>query len=223
LENNSQFYIPEIDKYNILSIGCGPCPDLMAFEFMRQKLKPINYYGIDINKYWEPIHGKIKEYSQKIKNFNVQFEYKDVNALNNFIKQTDINIFVLQYFFSFFYIHGNPKDVSPFMDKLIEYLSISFKKNKSIFIIINDTNTNNLGRDIYPSMLIEEIGKIFKGTYREYYFDHKLKNDRQKVGTKHIDYILRHSPFGITKRYKYCNNIDGCKSYQMIIELTGLK
>lgn len=50
--------LAEIEHYSIFSIGCGACPDLMAFELYLQRNAPgktLEYRGIDKNPLWESI------------------------------------------------------------------------------------------------------------------------------------------------------------------------
>ena len=47
----------DLNKYpvfDILSIGCGAAPDLMAFDWLKQ-CRPILYHGIDIGSKWDEI------------------------------------------------------------------------------------------------------------------------------------------------------------------------
>ena len=49
--------LEEINDYHVLSIGCGGCPDLMAFErYCHEKSydKSVSYIGIDVNEKWKP-------------------------------------------------------------------------------------------------------------------------------------------------------------------------
>src|ERR1035437_5671138 len=65
-----QEQIKDIDKIKIMSIGCGPCCDIFAFDtlFKNKNLKiPIEYYGYDTNNIWSDVHEKIKE----IKDLNI--------------------------------------------------------------------------------------------------------------------------------------------------------
>ena len=58
--------LTKINSYRIFSIGCGACPDLMAFELYLQKNnldKTIEYRGIDKNPLWKPVHNKIQNYA----------------------------------------------------------------------------------------------------------------------------------------------------------------
>ena len=58
--------LAEIEHYSIFSIGCGACPDLMAFELYLQRNAPgktLEYRGIDKNPLWESIHNQVLQYT----------------------------------------------------------------------------------------------------------------------------------------------------------------
>ena len=49
----------DMRTYKILSLGCGGCSDLIAFDTFAAD-KNIAYIGIDINKLWEHVHNFIQ-------------------------------------------------------------------------------------------------------------------------------------------------------------------
>ena len=67
-------------QYQILSLGCGNAPDLMAFDALRFTYgnKNFSYRGYDISDCWQTIHRKIIDYSARYPNATVQFEISDV-------------------------------------------------------------------------------------------------------------------------------------------------
>lgn len=80
-------------QYQILSLGCGNAPDLMAFDALRFTYgnKNFSYRGYDISDCWQTIHRKIIDYSAIYPNATVQFEISDVfdglvvNNIYNFL------------------------------------------------------------------------------------------------------------------------------------------
>ena len=57
--------IKDLEYYHIISIGCGACPDLMAFEIYCHEnrfQKEISYIGVDVNIKWKSIHDIINQY-----------------------------------------------------------------------------------------------------------------------------------------------------------------
>ena len=78
-------------QYQILSLGCGNAPDLMAFDALRFTYgnKNFSYRGYDISDCWQTIHRKIIDYSARYPNATVQFEISDVFdglVINNIYK-----------------------------------------------------------------------------------------------------------------------------------------
>jgi hypothetical protein len=69
--------LEKYSAFNILSIGCGAAPDLMAFEQLK-KGKIIRYHGIDAEPKWDEIHGFISQKTESIRNINVCFETRDI-------------------------------------------------------------------------------------------------------------------------------------------------
>ena len=57
--------LQKYSEFNILSIGCGAAPDLMAFEQIADT-KKVLYHGIDIEPKWKEIHDFIMHETQKI-------------------------------------------------------------------------------------------------------------------------------------------------------------
>lgn len=104
----------EIEDYNVLSIGCGSCPDLMALERYCDEPgseKTIEYTGIDMNKRWTMIHNEIKRHpSDIIQRSN--FSYRD--AVTGLFPIIDTNVVVLQYFISHLYNNGQIANVNFF-------------------------------------------------------------------------------------------------------------
>ena len=91
--------------YHVLSLGCGGCADLMAYDYLYQNKyiqAPISYYGIDINNLWAPIHDDIEQYCLS---HSIRFDkdYIDVFARVKETDLADINIIVMSYLISSLY------------------------------------------------------------------------------------------------------------------------
>ena len=88
-------------QYQILSLGCGNAPDLMAFDALRFTYgnKNFSYRGYDISDCWQTIHRKIIDYSAIYPNATVQFEISDVfdGLVVNNIYKFSYNIVVINY------------------------------------------------------------------------------------------------------------------------------
>lgn len=206
----------EIDNYKILSIGCGACPDLMAFEKYcteTSNLKRIQYTGIDINKRWSDIHEKIKRYRSKAIT-KTEIDYS--NAVTESIKTNNVNVVVLQYVISYLYNSGGAAQINTLFNKIRDSI-VTYRKEEPIVILINDVNSINLGRDLFLSLLDSLKAENHHGYYNQFYFDYNIKNEAQRYGWKHVsNNILFQLPEGFRETYK---SWEVCSSAQLMIEV----
>ena len=208
--------LERIENYHVLSIGCGGCPDLMAFErYCHEKSydKTVSYLGIDINKKWKSIHEKIKEYkTQTIR--KTRFSYIDAVAEDYNI--SDANVIVLQYVISHFYNTGQIGKIESFFEKLVQNIIMRRQQGKPLVILINDVNSNHRGRD-YFKMLVKKLNDAgLKESSQGYYFDYNIQNDFQRYGFKHeSNRILYKIPSDFTIYQPW----EVCSSAQLLIEV----
>lgn len=210
--------INKINKYHVMSIGCGGCPDLMAFESYiidNGLSKSISYFGIDINELWKPIHDKIKSYQSKIIT-KARFKYVDAIRYFNDNIVASTNVLVLQYVISHFYNTDQIDEIDKFYDDLIENIVLHKDQGKPFVIIINDVNSNNRGRDFFLDLCKKLANADLHGTYSQYYFDYRIKNDYQRYGTCHKSTsVLYTVPDKLSKYEPW----ETCSSAQLLIEL----
>lgn len=210
--------ISSIQKYHIMSMGCGACPDLMAFErYVKEtdENKTISYIGVDKNKLWKPVHTLINSYRNDIVK-KTRFIYEDAIEFfdENMINST--NVLVLQYVISHFYNTGQINEIDDFFDNLIK--SIVYHKDNGIpfVIIINDVNSNNRGRDFFVDFCSKLSDSELHVTYQKYYFDYYIQNDYQRYGERHdSNRILFEIPDGFEQYEPWTR----CSSAQLIIEV----
>lgn len=209
--------LKKIDNYHIMSIGCGGCPDLMAFEsYLEEKKlsKSISYIRIDINKIWVPIHDQIKRCSSK----NIKTRFKYVDAIEFFNENTveATNVLVLQYVISHFYNTNQINKIQKFFEDLVNNIVLHKESSKPLIIIINDVNSNNRGRDYFIDLCEKLKNKNLKGAYTKFYFDYNIHNDYQRYGVKHNrNNILYTIPDKINKYEPWRK----CSSAQLLIEI----
>lgn len=58
-------FLSTFESINMMSIGCGGCPDLMAMEMLLYDsgiTVPVSYKGYDINSLWLPVHNRVRRY-----------------------------------------------------------------------------------------------------------------------------------------------------------------
>lgn len=132
LQNSSA--LTQLQNYRIFSIGCGACPDLMAFEAYLRKNnlhKTIEYRGIDKNPLWEPVHDQVRDYlTDEITYVNLATE--DVFTFLEEFSVGDINVLVLQYIISALYVSVGASVI----DKLFDLIIDSIVKYKRILSLL---------------------------------------------------------------------------------------
>lgn len=206
-----------IGRFNIFSIGCGACPDLVAIENFCEKQnfkKKIYYYGIDMNTRWNPIHDVVEKYAIG-KNWQVEYNYQEANKVLKKYNFKNYNILILQYVISHF-LNTGKVSTNDFFDNLIKSV-IQHMPPKSI-IIINDVNSYNRGRNsLY--LIFEKLEKAgIKYSRQEKYFDFRLKSDGQRIGSPYISSDVLHYSTSIDFNDKYSPWLN-CTSFQLIIKL----
>lgn len=210
--------IRKIKKYHIMSIGCGGCPDLMAFEEYINDTgeeKTISYFGVDKNELWRPIHDEIDKYRNSIIK-KTQFKYEDAIPYFNEHSIAATNVLMLQYIISHFYNTDQIEIIDDFYDNLIKSIIKHKDAGTPFVIIINDVNSNNRGRDFFIDLCKKLAGSDLKGTYSQYYFNYRIQNEHQRYGTMHTHNGLL---FDIPDKLSKYQPWRECSSAQMLIEL----
>ncbi len=209
--------LKRIDNYHVLSLGCGACPDLMAFEqFCHEQSaeKTVQYVGIDVNERWKSIHERITGYrTQTLK--KSQFRYYDV--VTDDITINGANVVILQYIISHFYNTGQISQINEFFEKLIEEIVRHKQEDTPFVILINDVNSNNRGRDCFSDLVAKLKQANFHGIQKGFYFNYRIQNDFQKYGNKHASY---QTFFEIPQEYESVYSPwHYCSSAQLLIEV----
>lgn len=212
--------LKDIDDYHILSIGCGGCPDLMAFEEYVKETdsnKRIQYLGIDKNDLWMPIHEEIKTYAEESAlDMRAKFLYEDAIDYVNSRTLKKANVIVIQYLISHLYNTNQINKIKDFYVKLISNIIVHKKSNEPLVILINDVNSCNRGRDHFED-LCKELSKAgLHGTYSMFYFDYNIKSDYQRYGMRHGSTDIL---FEIPREFSYYEPWRQCSSAQMLIEV----
>lgn len=211
--------LPDIQDYKIVSLGCGCCPDLMAFEeYVRKskKNKSIKYFGVDRNEHWDFVHKAIKKYCIN-NNISVKFFYKDIiQYFNEGKKIKNANVLIMQYVISYFYNTRQIRKIENFFDAIVDQILSVKSKNDPFVILISDVNSSRRGRDFFERLYfkIKEAG--YKCTFSKFYFNYRIVNDNQRYGNMHLSNdILFNMPDQINKYDPWTK----CSSAQMIIEI----
>lgn len=133
------------DNPRILSIGCGPCTDLFAFEAYLKTYKPnkkIEYHGLEKNMLWRDIHDFITKHRKKHNLSRFRITYIDVMSevqkVEEIIKNEKPSIISFQYVLSdmakYHPVSSVKRFAEEFVQKAFEILP------KSTMIVFNDTN-----------------------------------------------------------------------------------
>lgn len=215
--------LTDLSQYNILSLGCGACPDLMAFEAYIQKNqinKKITYRGIDKNLLWAPVHNQIqKYYSDIITYINLQHD-EDVFEFLEWFSISEINVVILQYIISAMYTLL-PHDRIDYLFDLVINSVIQYRDvSKPFIVILNDVNSNNMGREMFIHFWEKIQSAGLQGRANKYYFDGRhIKNDNQKYGIKHdTNFAMTQQKVDEFQQYEPWQF---CTSAQLLIEIEG--
>lgn len=211
-----------IDNYNIISIGCGASPDLMAIEnFLgSENHKKIMYTGFDINTRWNFIHNEISRHSEN-NSPNIKTKFSNADAVRLFYKQfnsiKNANILILQYLISSLYNSCNTDDIKEFLDKIVNKIEKISLKNIPFIIIVNDINHHTKARN-HMEYLKNKISakSLMNVEINQYYFNKNGLNSFQKHGIPHcskdILYDIPEELFGYSPWRD-------CTSTQLLIEV----
>lgn len=201
------------ENFNVLSFGCGPCPDLMALENYN---KPIDYFGIDKNTLWKNVHNEIENYTDRA-DISADFAYED--AIEYVLQNTldDKNIIVLQYFISHLYNTDQINKLYLFYDNLLNNVIVpSLNNNNSVVIMINDVNSNNCGRDYFMALFNKLTERGFNCNCQGFHFENKKTNDFQRYGSPYENDLLRFEVPSAFDGYPVWRH---CSSAQLLIEI----
>jgi hypothetical protein len=218
---NSSFIAEKLinfEKFNILSLGCGPCSDVIAFDTFNitNMSKPVDIYyrGIDIAKSWQYIHQKLKKLAEENNYTEPLFSYSDVFKKIKDGPIKDVNILVVQNLISTFKRTGSDEKLSDFINNLTENV-INYMPNNSV-IIINDINSINLLRDKWLSVVKSKLeSSPRRGRYHILYFDKNYGNTSWLQHTN--DKII----FDYPVEFNNCDysDWDHCSGVQLLITL----
>ena len=220
---NKSDSLAQIPCYNIFSIGCGACPDLMAFENYVKKKHPekkITYRGIDKNPLWKPVHNQVLRYAaDEIEYVNLSIE--DAFDFFEHFCVGDINVLVLQYIISALYPTEGARAVNKLFDLVIDGVVKYRNKSEPFVIIINDVNSINMGRDLFINLHNKLRTAGLNGRVSQFYFDKNIKVDAQRYGTRH-DNSTAMTP-EMAAKYQEYEPWQYCTSAQLLIEIGGMR
>ena len=180
--------LKDIETLRVLSIGCGPCTDLLAVDVLLQegeyKCNRVEYKGIEINtKIWKKIHDDLKNISPS--NYVIDIIDADVcSYIDELVKENwKPNIIVFQYVFSDMQKHSNEDGIQHLLKAMGEYIS---GLDDNTYVVCNDINLSrqyNGGREFFDMLL----GNI---------------NCKVRTSNRHFNNSNRRSHFNYGEEYK---------------------
>lgn len=209
--------IMNLDTLKVMSVGCGPCTELAAIDYLHQNgelnYNKLEFRGIDpLKDMWKFIWEDIDSYYQGQVNF---FE-RDILELVDIIvaKKWMPDLIIFQYVFSDMYKKYKEEEIKIFIDKLANFLNQQTYKN--IYVLANDANIGKKydgGRDFFDT-LNQKVNepKIMK----RYHFNNNYKESHYDYGVEYKDNgIFFDIPQLIKEKY---GAIDSCASAQVLIK-----
>ena len=198
---------------NMISIGCGPCTDLMGIgQYLKDtgKNTTLNYVGIDLNQSWDYVHAFLKE---NYDGGRMNFLYEDIFQLFNEYDFRDYcDILSLQYLLSDMVKYNNHGEMINFIDELVVNVIMNMKENS--IIIINDIN-HCKSRNYYENILskMDEMNIDYE-CYR-YHYDNSARPNHYHYGIEYDNNdLICNVPQNIIDKY---NPWMFCSSAQLII------
>lgn len=166
-------------QVRILSLGCGFAPDLIAISrYTRAHQLPLNieYHGIDNSVHWESAR-----YSNEYSTFSIQDVLSEL-SFNNY------DIVVMAKVFSTIYRSNNSRS---FLRNFTR--AVSTQLNDGAFVIFNDINSRNMGRDYFHS----SVKRYFRNMRQFFFGDRQDWTDRDWIQIPH-DEIVFSIPRGLS-------------------------
>lgn len=214
-----QIDLSHYPAYNILSVGCGGAPDLMAFEATRPvwNATEIFYKGYDINSYWSPIHKAIKQYTLSTRGITAEFINRDIFDVLSDGKPAvrHYNVIVLEYLLSHFPPDNRGDLASVLFGQLIEVVLSNRLSNSPFLFIINDIDHYGV-RPLFDILLNKLNDEGYRFTYQKVHF--KCRNYDCNDGS--VQYFSDQNKFQIPDEIKdEFNCAINCTSAQLIVEV----
>lgn len=202
--------LSQFKKFNVLSLGCGCSPDLMAFDSYRKLNSidiPINYLGIEANNIWSFINKQASSY-RKNNSIVARYVYGDVIEYLSKTKLRGVNVIVIQYLISHLLATDQEIKINLLYDRLIR--SVINDQNDNLIIIVNDINRDLFRR--YIEIFLDKLNEAeCTFNYTRRYFKFK------PYGKVYLNSKSLHDiPVEIINKYKTSKN---CSSMQLIIEI----
>ena len=210
-------------EMSVLSIGCGPCTDLFAFDYLLQKkqIASLNYYGTDLNYngVWTRLHNDIKNYA--LGKYKIHFNYGNADDLFDDLDSFGVipNVIVFQYVFSDMVNRFSKLKTQKYIRNVAKYVN-DVMPVPSV-IIMNDINTPTVD-DCFSYMAKNIASEIRYIDIARYFYSNFKKGETKKSGTIYETNDLLFSDIIDISDYDDFSPLKYCASAQRII-VTGRK
>lgn len=209
-------------ELKVLSFGCGPCTDLMALDYLREKriysYEKLSYRGVDYSRdVWKLVHQDIKDYNNE--HVTAKFFYEDACILMDKISSgTWIpDIITFQYVLSDMQKHTGKNATNAFIGRLATFINDHMASGS--YVVLNDANFGidyGGGREYFDRLFNRiHYADMRKGRFhndnRSFTYPYGEDSDGEFLYNKNIfkwnkEWENRYTPF------------DTCASAQMIIK-----
>lgn len=221
---NSSFFgfLFEKRSVSVVSLGCGPATELVALDKKCSECNiSFSYTGYDKNHIWDTCQGIIKNLVSYSNRNVATFCCKKLMPNDILLKNTDL--LILNYVISDIYKH-NKSALSSFFDSLEQMFA--FMPENS-FIVINDVNSCNMGRDEIEEWILRLQNK-YTIANKCAVFEYPKRKESAKFSKIPDSIIMKNNSFvfsytdddGISK---FNDNIKECHSAFAIIKKEAKK
>lgn len=206
--------IDDKDNINMISIGCGPCTDLLGVnEYIKNSGLEIElrYFGIDLNKKWKFVHEYIENNFNEIK---TEFIYEDAfNVFEELNSVEKCDILFLQYLLSDMVKHYNADEMDDFVEDLVDIIIGNMERGS--YVIINDINHCDT-RKYFERVLQKMNRNNINYKCAKLHYDNSARATHYNYGEEYADNdLVCNVPENIQLNY---NPWMFCSSAQLIIK-----
>lgn len=215
-------YLSDFPYFNIISLGCGACPDLMAFENFSERMgfhQPVAYLGFDKTAEWSTIHSRITDYCNE-NGIDFSTECVDVIEWLRDYELRNANIVVLGYLISYLFDTTSSTDMEGFINDIARKIVRLKPADHKLMLVINDLNTYRRGRNYLEKFCtaVKNQPGINNVDEKKFYFDTGDLYSGQKIGRP---YSFARWPFtvpnDIQEKYHTCMKVQ--QTIQYILEV----
>lgn len=204
------------EKRVFTSLGCGPSTELFGIgKFLQDnnESNDIYYFGFDDNKIWSQIQEDLK--NKVFFNTNVRTAFTNTNLLErkDVLEKTDV--LILNYVVSDIYKHTGRKSVVDFLNNYLTEVLENLPYGS--YIIINDTNSYNMGRDEIENWVDYQQEQMNIDFLEKGCFTYPKRNEMAKFDNNHF---IKENNFIFDDNIKYRDfrdNIYYCSSCYAIL------